>query len=265
MATDGLNSGVGAGFVKSVGTIALAVVLTASATLALVVLVQLWPDAATAGTAPASRSLDVLTYRFSVTPDVNLILLVAVAGALGGFIHALRSMAWYAGNRALKWSWVAFYVLLVPVSALMAVVFYLVLRAGLVSTQGSTAGVSPYGVTAIAALVGLFSSQAAEKLKQVFETLLTKAQTGKDHTPSNPASITGVSPNHGPPGTSVTIRGRGLSGAIEARFGTVAADAPDIRSDTKLNVVVPKLAESGPVTVVTPQGSATSAHFTVEL
>lgn len=61
MATDGLDSGVGGGYIKSVGTIALAVVLTASATLALVVLVQLWPDAATAGTAPASRSLDVLT------------------------------------------------------------------------------------------------------------------------------------------------------------------------------------------------------------
>jgi hypothetical protein len=32
-----------------------------------------------------------------------------------------------------------------------------------------------------------------------------------------------------------------------------------------LKVVVPKLAESGPVTIVTPQGSAISAHFTVEL
>jgi hypothetical protein len=265
MTTEGLDSGVGGGHVKGLGTVALALLLTASATLALVVLVQLWPAAATAGTTPTSQPLDVLTYRFSVTPDVNLILLVAVAGALGGLIHALRSMAWYAGNRALKWSWVAFYLLLVPVSALIAVVFYLVLRAGLVSTQGSTGGVSPYGVTAIAALVGLFSSQAAEKLKQVFETLLTKAQTGRDHTPSKPASITAITPSHGPPGTPVTIRGSGLSGATEARFGQVAAAAPDVRSDTKLKVVVPKLAESGPVTIVTPQGSATSAHFTVEL
>jgi hypothetical protein len=149
MATEGLDSGVGGGHVKGLGTVALALLLTASATLALVVLVQLWPAAATAGatagTTPGSQPLDVLTYRFSVTPDVNLILLAAVAGALGGLIHALRSMAWYAGNRALKWSWVAFYLLLVPVSGLIAVVFYIVLRAGLVSTQGSTGGVSPYG------------------------------------------------------------------------------------------------------------------------
>jgi hypothetical protein len=153
-------------------------------------------------------------------------------------------MAWYAGNRALKWSWVAFYVLLVPVSALIAVVFYLVLRAALVSTQGSTGGVSPYGVTAIAALVGLFSSQAAEKLKQVFETLLTKPQTGRDHTPPNPASITAISPNHGPQGTSVTIRGRGLSGATEARFGQVAASAPEVRSRQACPRRLPTGAES---------------------
>ena len=51
---------------------------------------------------------------------------------------------------------------------------YLLLRAGLFSPSASNAQVSPYGFSAIGALVGLFSEQASEKLKRVAEELFTR-------------------------------------------------------------------------------------------
>jgi hypothetical protein len=74
-------------------------------------------------------------------------------------------------------------------------VFYLVFRAGLFSPSMTTQ-VNPFGFTAIAALVGLFSEQAMEKLHGVFGSLLAPARAGEDHvdargapSASTPASV----------------------------------------------------------------------------
>jgi hypothetical protein len=54
----------------------------------------------------------------------------------------------------------------------------------------------PYGITAVAALVGMFSAQAAEKLKAVFGTIFTKAETGSQSlTEIAMPSITGFDPS----------------------------------------------------------------------
>ena len=61
-------------------------------------------------------------------------------------------------------------------------------RGGLISPAAGNSAVSPYGFGAVAALVGLFSPQAADKFKKVFETLFTTA-AGKDHTPPSTVVI----------------------------------------------------------------------------
>ena len=54
----------------------------------------------------------------------------------------------------------------------LAVVVYLVIRAGLFSpTTGDAESVSVFGVTAIAAIVGLFSERATKKLKEIADAL----------------------------------------------------------------------------------------------
>jgi hypothetical protein len=117
---------------------------------------------------------------FLIWNEQRLMLLVILAGMIGGFVHAIRSMYWYIGNRNFIMSWLPMYAALPLVGAMMALMFYLVFRGGLFSPQSSIGETSPFGFAAMAALVGMFSSRAAVKLQAVFDTLLSKAEEGKN-------------------------------------------------------------------------------------
>lgn len=102
----------------------------------------------------------------------NLLLIVAVSGAIGALIHAGSSFADYVGNRQLVWSWVWWLVLRVPIGVALALVFYLLVRGGLIIPNGSTEPqINPYGIGGLAALVGMFAKQATDKLAEIFDTL----------------------------------------------------------------------------------------------
>ena len=77
-------------------------------------------------------------------------------------------------------------------------------------------------------------------------------------------SITAFSPTVGAPGTSVVITGTDLSCASAVSFGGKLATF-SIDSPTQITAVVPVGAITGPITVTTPGGSATSTGiFTVQ-
>ena len=127
---------------------------------------------------PGDRSEERCTYfglDFTVSTEGIYFVTVALAGALGGVVHTLRSFSMYVGTRQLRWSWVPFNLLLPLVGALGGTLFYLVFRAGLFSSSTSTSDASPFGFAAIAALVGLFSEQAVEKLRQIARQVFTEA------------------------------------------------------------------------------------------
>jgi hypothetical protein len=76
-------------------------------------------------------------------------------------------------------------------------------------------------------------------------------------------SISGFSPGSGPVGTSVTVSGSGFSGASGVAFAGTAASFV-VNGATQITASVPAGAVSGPISVTTPSGSATSAgSFTV--
>ena len=70
-------------------------------------------------------------------------------------------------------------------AAILALLFYLLIRGGLISAQGGTQDISPYGIAAVAGLVGLFSDQAAEMLKKDFTTVFAAAPKGHNNAPPN--------------------------------------------------------------------------------
>jgi hypothetical protein len=127
-------------------------------------------------------------FNFVFTTEANLVIVVALSGALGGLVYSLRSFYKYVGNRKLIWSWFAMYILLPFVGTCMGLVFYLVVRAGFFSPEANVDMTSPFGFAALAALVGLFSEQAILKLKDVSETVFTKGEVRKDDIASRPES-----------------------------------------------------------------------------
>lgn len=114
--------------------------------------------------------------------ELALILLVLLAGALGSVVYAMRSFAWWLGHERYSDTWTWWYVLRVPVGAVLAVGVYLVLRGGLVSVSTSTADINAYGVCGLAFITGFASRQLADWLYSVAERMFPK--TPKD--PENP-------------------------------------------------------------------------------
>ncbi len=114
--------------------------------------------------------------KVNLTDDVRLLLMVVLSGAAGSCIGAQTSFATYVGNRSLVASWNWWYVLRPVIGMTLALVFYFVIRGGLLSVSGGADAMSPYGIAAVAALVGLFSKQATDKLEEVFTTLFRTEQ-----------------------------------------------------------------------------------------
>ncbi len=198
-------------------------------------------------------------WHISLTRDQQFFVVVALAGIIGAILHGLRSLSTYIGERYLFRSWIPYYVLLPFVGAILATIVYLVLRAGLLPGATSSSEPDPYGIAAIAALVGLFSAQAAEKLKAVFETLFTKVEPGSQSvTDIAMPSITGFDPVQGPTGTLVVVSGDNLTSVTGVAF--TGADAPQftIDSETRLTVSVPNGATTGPIVLRVGQGRVAS-------
>ena len=107
----------------------------------------------------------------SADPDARLILIAALSALLGSFVHSATSFATYLGNHKLLRAWVGWYVLRPVIGMALGLVFYFLLRAGLVTTE-SAAAVNEFGVAAVSALAGMFSKQAADKLEEVFDGML---------------------------------------------------------------------------------------------
>lgn len=214
-----------------------------------------------AGDLPPATLMGAVTYVCPAVSETKLVVLVLLAGALGGLVHALRSLFWYVGHRQLVWSWMLMYLLLPVTSALLAFMFFLLARAGLYqpTTEGSLVFVG------LAALVGMFSTQAAQKLKDIAEGIFTKADRGANHVPptTRPADPpkSDVLPKSGPAagGTDVTISGTAAAAGVTVSFGETASTAVRIVDPSTVVATTPAHAVGiVDVTIATPGREADS-------
>jgi hypothetical protein len=136
----------------------------------LYILLRIWPETTTSPP-PTAVTLGG-GFAFDVPLEIRYLLIVAVAGALGSYIHLATSFADYVGNRQLVWSWGWWYALRPFIGMALALLVYFLIRGGLVLPSGNgNVALSPYGIAAIAGMAGMFSKQATDKLKEVFENL----------------------------------------------------------------------------------------------
>lgn len=165
-------------YVSPGGRLALGIMLALLVALALYTLIAIWPavEAATSDDTqarPATIALFGIDWRPSA--EVALLMMVVGSSALGGALHAAVSFTDYVGNRRLATSWIWWYVLRVHVGTALAVLFYFALRGGLFSANSATDAINPFGIAALAGLVGLFSKQATDKLRELFDTMFRTA------------------------------------------------------------------------------------------
>jgi hypothetical protein len=159
-------------------TVLLGIGLLLGALVLLALLAFLWPGKGIDANGEEFTTTEVKVFGsyplvvFEISLEVRLILIVAVAGALGSYVHAARSFGDYAGNRQLRKSWLWFYLLRSPIGMGLALVFYFVTRGGLISANAEAKALSPFGFAAVAGLIGLFHDQAIAKLKEVAENFL---------------------------------------------------------------------------------------------
>ena len=75
---------------------------------------------------------------------------------------------------------------------------------------------------------------------------------------TNGPTIASFNPQTGPAGTQVVITGTNLTGATAVTFGGIPAAAFTVNSPTTITATVPANATSGPISVTTPNGTASS-------
>src|SRR2546425_6166782 len=168
----------------------------------------------------------------------RLLLIVLLAGTLGSLIHGLRSFVFYVGSRRAVWSWSTYYVALPFIGAGLAFIFYLVIRGGFFSTGATVENTSPVGFAAVAALIGMFTEQAVQKLQKISDSVLSPAEKGKDHIFG--PKITSISPKQGPTKgkNKVAIAGENFSTPVKVTFDGV--DATEIVStNNSITATVP--------------------------
>jgi hypothetical protein len=177
-------------------------------------IVAIWPPDCVNNQCSAHAARVVL-WNVTLERAENLLLLVAAMGALGALIHVTSSFADYVGNRQLVLSWVWWLLLRIPIGMALALVFYMLIRGGLIIPNGSTEPqINPYGIAGLAALIGMFAKQATDKLADIFDNLF---RSDKDKARAEPLT-TKVSelPRLQPP---------------EPRLGTPSSMAPVHSSD----------------------------------
>jgi hypothetical protein len=104
-------------------------------------------------------------------PEIRLVLFSTLFGIIGASIHGLGSLtAWISTNK-LQAGWGIWYLTRPPIGAALAIITYIIIRAGFISGSGGPAAISDFGVAGISALVGLMTDEMTSKLRDVFDTL----------------------------------------------------------------------------------------------
>ncbi len=161
------------------------------------------------------RVIDSESGALTLPRDIDLIFLVLIGGALGAFLHSARSFTDFVGNEEIKSSWAWWYYLHPFIGAILALTFYAAVRGGFMAvTAGAsvkTQDLSPFAITSIAVLVGMFSKIATRKLGEVFETIFQPSKPTNQKDPlgstnppaagANTAPKTDQKPPAAPPAT----------------------------------------------------------------
>ncbi len=134
-------------------------------------LIKFWPDRIPPSDAAEQIFLFRGSLRFYLSIESRFLWIVVLSGLLGSYIHTATSFADFLGNRQLYGSWTWWYLLRPFIGVALALIVYFAVRGGLIGASTGASALSPYGVAAITGMAGMFSKQATDKLRELFENL----------------------------------------------------------------------------------------------
>jgi hypothetical protein len=194
-----------------------------------------------------------------------MLFIAILAGAIGSLGHVWTSFGDYVGNKQLSSNWVWFFILRIPIGMALALLFYFIIRGGLIiptvqvqspsvatNPSNATLYVNAYSIAAFSALAGMFSKQATDKLAAIFDVVFAmKKPVERDGALGSNLSITLTPPKliKGKQ-EDLTITGSGFSTKTEARInnkkrtfkpesdtkGVIVLEPGDVANTGKLEV-----------------------------
>jgi hypothetical protein len=210
-------------------------------------LAVLWPTVSGMDKKEWVQSVLFFGRTYPMANETRLTLIVMITGALGSFVHAATSFGTYVGNQRLYSSWMWWYVLRPFIGMGLALVFYFVIFGGMLSSGTSVDAVNPFGIAAVAGMVGMFAKQATDKLNETFTTLFkTNPERGdgerEDKLSNRIAILKSISPQSievGSPAHRIWLRGQHfVDGAVVRVNGSDRETT--FESDTALGVELRK-------------------------
>ena len=139
----------------------------------LYLLLRFWPQKVPeSGAELTTQNVQLLGGFVSVnlTGEMQLILIVAIMGALGGFAYSVNLFAYYIGVKKFDTSYSCWYVLRPLIGSILAIIFYFAFRGAFfsVSFSGDTQNLSTFGMATVGGIAGIFSKETMEKLRELF-------------------------------------------------------------------------------------------------
>jgi hypothetical protein len=130
-------------------------------------IIDFWPvkDAANAW----SNSTMVLGLYLSF--HLRMLVLVLLAGGLGSYIHVATSFSYHIAKGDFEPHWYWWYWMRIPIGATLALVTIMIIEGGLFVAPAGINDATPITTIGIAALIGLFSRHALEKLRDIFDVI----------------------------------------------------------------------------------------------
>jgi len=123
------------------------------------------------------NSIKYFWWSVHMSYEIQLLVLVTVSGALGSQLYIMHKFWHYIAANRFDMHYLASYFLKPFIGALLAIVFYCIIRGGFLSFSDKDATqINPYGFAALSALAGVFTRNIMAKLKQVFEQILTSSK-----------------------------------------------------------------------------------------
>lgn len=121
--------------------------------------------------------------------EKNLIIVNTLFGILGGSTYGLASVTTWIGNNKYGKSWTLWYISRPIIGGALALMFFFLLRAGLVG--GFPVNVGDFGFAAISIIIGLLTTTAMKKIRDIFDVLFGIAKR-KEDIGDEPTSTTAI-------------------------------------------------------------------------